>query len=95
MTEDLELLRDGRERFRGNALDSLYQSWCKGWLSEYELRAELSLEKPERAIFFETYLMNGLGPSPSEFAEQGDRCMKDTDHPSVHRLVHPVGEPKC
>ena len=95
VTGDLEFLRDGRERFRGNALDSLYQSWGKGGLSEYELRAEISLQKPERAIFFETYLMNGLGPSPSEFAEQGDRYMKDTDHPSVHRLVHPVGEPKC
>ena len=87
MTEDLEFLRDGRERFRRKALDSLYQSWRKGGLGESELRAEVSLQKPERAVFFETYLMNGLGPSPSEFAEQGDRCMKDTDHPSVHRLV--------
>jgi hypothetical protein len=75
VTEDLEFLTNGRERFRGNASDSFYQSWRKGWLSEYELRAELSLEKPEQAIFFETYLMNGLGPSPSEFAEQGDRCI--------------------
>jgi hypothetical protein len=95
VTEDLEFLKDGRERFRGKALDSLYQSWRKGGLSESELRAEISLEKPERAVFFETYLMNGLGPSPTEFAKQGDRCMKDTDHPSVHRLVHPAGEPKC
>jgi hypothetical protein len=95
VTEDLEFLRDGRDRFRGNALDSLYQSWRMGGLNEYELRAEISLQKPERAIFFETYVMNGLGPSPSEFAEQGDRCMKDTDHPSLHRLVHPQGEPTC
>ena len=95
VTEDLEFLRDGRERFRRKALDSFYQSWRKGGLSEHELRAEISVQKPERAVSFETYLMNGLGPSPTEFAERGDKCMKDTDHPSVHRLVHPAGEPKC
>ena len=96
VTEDLEFLRDGRERFRGKALDSLYQSWRRGGLSEYELRAQISQRKAERAIFFDAYLVNGLGSSQSEFAKQGgDRCMKDTDHPSVHRLVHPAGEPKC
>ena len=95
VTEDLEFLRDGRERFRSNALDSLYQSWREGGLTEPELRAQIAQHKPERAIFFEVYLINGHDPSPSGFAEQGDRCMKDTDHPSVHRLVHPQGEPKC
>jgi hypothetical protein len=51
VTEDLEFLRDRRERFRGNALESLYQSWRKGELSEYELRAKIWQQKPERAIF--------------------------------------------
>ena len=95
VTEDLEFLRDGRERFRGNAFESLYQSWRKGELAESELRVQISQQKPKRAIFFEAYLINGVGPSPSAFAEHGDSCMKDTDHPSVHHFVHPAGEPKC
>jgi len=95
VTGDLEFLRDRRERFHGSTLESLYQSWCKGGLAESELRGQISRQKPERAIFFETYLINGPCPSVQEFADEGDGCMKDTDHPSVHRLVHPAGEPKC
>jgi hypothetical protein len=76
-------------------MDRLYQLWCSGELHECELRAQISQEKPDRAVFFETYLIDGLRPSQAEIFEQGDRCMKDTHHPSVHRLVHAVGEPKC
>jgi hypothetical protein len=76
-------------------MDRLYQLWCSGERHECELRAQISQEKPERAVFFETYLIAGLRPSIAEVFGQGDRCMKDTDHPSVHTLVHPVGEPKC
>jgi len=92
VTEDLEFLRDGRERFRGNALETLYQSWRKGELAESELRVQISQQKPERAIFFETYLINGPCPSVQEFPDEGNRCMKDTVHSSVQRLVHPAGE---
>ena len=95
VTEDLEFLRDARERFRGEKTDRLYQLWCAGGLAECEWRAQISQEKPERAVFFETCLIDGLRPSRVEIFEQGDRCMKDTDHPSVHRLVHPQREPKC
>ena len=95
VTEDLEFLRDARERFRGEKTDRLYQLWCAGGLAECEWRAQISQEKPERAVFFETCLIDGLRPSRVEFFYTGDRCMKDTDHPSVHRLVHPGGEPKC
>ncbi len=94
VTEDLEFLRDARERFRGEKTDRLYELWCSGELAECELQAQISQQKPERAVFFATYSVNGLGSSRSEFAEHGDRCMKDTDHPCVHRLVHPQGEPK-
>jgi hypothetical protein len=95
VTEDLEFLRDARERFRGEKTERLYELWCSGELAERELRAHISQEKPERAVFFETYLIDGLRRSGVEIFEPGDRCMKDTDHPSVHRLVHPHGEPKC
>jgi hypothetical protein len=76
-------------------MDRLYGLWRWGGLPECELRAQVSLEKPERAVFFETYLIDGLRPSRVEIFDTGDMCMKDTDHPSVHRLVHPAGEPKC
>jgi hypothetical protein len=91
VTEDLEFLRDARERFRGEKMDRLYQSWCSGEPDECEVRAQISQQKPERTVFFETYLIDGVHPSQAEIFEQGDRCMEDTDHPSVHRLVHPAG----
>ena len=95
VTEDLEFLRDARERFRGSGIESLYQSWLLGAVGERELRTRISLQKPERAIFFDTYLVNGSRDSQAESAEPGDRCMEDTDHPSVHDFVHPAGERKC
>jgi hypothetical protein len=95
VTEDLEFLRDARERFRGENMDSLYELWRSGGIPECEWRARIAQEKPERAVFFENYLVNGTVFRKSEIYEQGDRCMKDTDHPSVHTLVHPRGEPKC
>ena len=95
VTEDLEFLRDAQERFRGSGIESLYQSWRLGELGERELRARISQQRPERAIFFDTYLVNGHRSLLTENAEQGDRCMKDTDHPSVHHFVHPACERKC
>ncbi|HTS59175.1 MAG TPA: hypothetical protein VMH03_16640 [Terriglobales bacterium] len=93
VTEDLEFLRDARERFRAEKTDRLYELWCSGELSECELRAQISQQRPERTVFFETYLIDGVRASREEIFDQGDRCMEDTDHPSVHRLVHPAGEP--
>jgi len=90
VTEDLEFLSDARQRFRGEKMDRLYQLWCSGGLAKCELRAQISQAKPERAVFFETYLIDGVGFSQAELFEQGDRCMKDTDHPSVHHFVHPA-----
>lgn len=52
VTEDLEFLRDARERFRNERIESLYQSWRSGELAESKLRAEIFPQKPERAIFF-------------------------------------------
>ena len=94
VTEDLEFLSDARQRFRGEKLDRLYQLWCSNGLAECELRAQISQQRPQRAVFFATYLIDGVGFSQAELFAQGDRCMKDTDHPSVHGSVHPAGERK-
>ena len=95
VTEDLEFLADARERFRGSEIESLYQSWLQGPVGTRELPAKISEQKPERAIFFDTYLVNGSRESQAESAEPGDRCMEDTDHTSVHDFVHLTGERKC
>ena len=95
VTEDLEFLTDARERFQEEKIERLYRSWQSGEVAECELRARISQQKPERAISFDTYLVNGHRPSQIEIAAPGDRCMKDTDHPSVHHFVHPQGERKC
>lgn len=92
VTADLEFLREARERFQGNGNESLYNSWRSGELREHELRAKLCQSKPDRAIFFDTFLIQpnrawGTGP-----VREGDRCIKDTDHPSGHPFVHPMGE---
>ena len=59
VTEDLEFLKDARERFRTDNIERLYKSWRAGELAESELRAQISERKAEPAIFFETYLVRG------------------------------------
>jgi hypothetical protein len=88
VTADLEFLSEGRRRFHGDQIESLYKSWRSHELNESELRAKISQQKPERAVFFDTFLIKGTRSSGTELAEPGDRCMKDTGHPSAHRPVH-------
>jgi hypothetical protein len=59
VTEDLEFLKDARERFRTENIERLYKSWRAGELAESELRAQISQRKAEPAIFFGTYLVRG------------------------------------
>jgi len=59
VTEDLEFLKDARERFRTENIERLYKSWRAGELAESELRAQISQRKAEPAIFFDTYLVRG------------------------------------
>jgi len=59
VTEDLEFLKDARERFRTENIERLYKSWRAGELAESELRAQISERKAKAAIFFETYLVRG------------------------------------
>jgi len=61
VTEDLEFLKDARERFRTDNIERLYKSWRAGELAESELRAQISQRKAEPAIFFDTYLVRGDG----------------------------------
>jgi hypothetical protein len=95
VTEDLEFLRDARQRFQEEMIERLYRSWRSGELGNCELRAKIAQQKPERGIFFDTYLVYGHRSSHTENAGQGDGCMKHPDHRSGHPFVHPGGERKC
>jgi hypothetical protein len=95
VTEDLEFLRDARERSQEETIESLYSSWRSGEIGESQLRAEICKWKPERTIFFDAYLLSGARSSDAEEGAMGDRCMKDAVHPTVHHFVHPLGERRC
>ena len=94
VTVDLEFLRDARERFLGDNIESLYKSWSSGLLGECELRAQISQQRPERAIFFDNYLVSAQQSRSAENGCQGDRCMKQKDHRIHHGSRHPVGDAK-
>jgi len=59
VTEDLEFLKDARERFRTENIERLYKSRRAGELAESELRTQISQRKAESAIFFDAYLVRG------------------------------------
>ena len=59
VTEDLEFLKDARERFRTDNIERLYKSWRAGELADSELRAQISQRKAKPTIFFDTYLVRG------------------------------------
>jgi hypothetical protein len=65
--------------------------WYEGTLPLQALE-KISQQRPERTVYFDTYLINGHGPSQLEIGVQGDRCMKDANHPSVHHFVHSACE---
>jgi len=94
VTEDFEFLNEARRRFHCNRFDSLYQAWRSGELLEPDLRVEFSQLRPERTVFFDTYLVRGHWSPFDLERKSGERCVKDADHHSVHRSVHPVGERK-
>jgi hypothetical protein len=90
VTTDLEFLRDARERFQGEKIENLYRSWRSDGLSEPELRAQVSQQRPERAIFFDTYLVNTHTPLFAGNACQGEGCTKHPNHRVRHDSRHPV-----
>jgi hypothetical protein len=94
VTTDLEFLRDAREHFQGEKIENLYRSWRSEGLNAPELRAQVSQQRPERAIFFDTYLVNTHRPLFASNARQGDGCMNPTDHPVRHGSRHSAGDAK-
>ena len=94
MAEDLEFLRDARERFRNENIERLYQSWCSGELRESELRAQISERKAAPTIFFDTYLVPGEHSASAGEAGHGDGCTKDTVHCVRHSSRHVNGAAK-
>ena len=94
VTEDFEFLTDARQRFHGHRFESLYSAWRSGELGEHDLRVEFLPLRPPQTVFFGTYLVkNHRSPLDSE-GKSGERCVKDTDHHSVHHSVHPLCERK-
>ena len=94
VTEDFEFLNEGRRRFHGDRFESMYRAWCAGEVSEQDLRADFSQLRPERTVFFDTYLV-GTHRCPFDLdKKRGERCMKDTGHDPVHCSVHSPGERK-
>jgi hypothetical protein len=58
VTEDFEFLTEARRRFPGDRFDNLYQAWSNGTITEGELRLEFSQFKPDRLVFFGTFLVH-------------------------------------
>jgi hypothetical protein len=94
VTADLEFLNEARRRFHGDRFESLYRAWRSGELGDRELRAEFSQLRPERAVFFDTFLVNPHGSPLAVASGNGDGCTKDTDHLSRHGSRHPEGDAK-
>ena len=94
VTADLEFLNEARRRFHGDKFDTFYRAWSFGELSDRELRVEFSQLRPDRAVFFDTFLVHPHGHPLAVVSEQGDGCVKDTDHLSRHGSRHPEGDAK-
>ena len=94
VTADLEFLNQARRRFHGDRFETLYRAWCFGELGERDLRAEFSQLSPDRAVFFDTFLVNPHGSPLAVVSGNGDGCMKDTDHLWRPGSRHPGGDAK-
>ena len=94
VTADLEFLRDARERFQEEKIENLYKYWHCDGLSVPELRAQISQQRPERSIFFDTYLVNTHRPLVTVNACRGDGCMKHPNHRLRHDSRHTAGDAK-
>jgi hypothetical protein len=88
VTQDLEFLNEARRRFSGDRFQALYQSWALGTTTEPQLLAELSPLRPERQVWFGTFLVREHRSPVSEVFRRGDGCVKDTRNPSCYRSRH-------
>jgi len=94
VTEDFEFLTEGRRRFHGDRFEGLYQDWSTGTVTERQLRLEFSQLKPDRPVFFGTFLVQEHRSPVAEITRCGDGCVKDTRNPPRHRSRHPRGDAK-
>jgi hypothetical protein len=94
VTDDLEFLNEARRRFHGDRFETLYRAWRLGEVRDRELRAEFSQLRPDRAVFFDTFLVNPHGSPLAVGSGRGDGCVKDTNHLSRHGSRHPEGDAK-
>ena len=94
VTADLEFLNEARRRFHGDRFEALYPAWRFSELGDRDLRAESSQLRPDRAVFFDTFLVNPHGSPLAVASEKGDGCMKDTDHLHRHGSRHREGDAK-
>jgi hypothetical protein len=76
---------EGRRRFRGEPLESLYNSWQSSGLDETTLLAQLSRVAPDRCVYFDTYLVKRQPPRATTDSREGERCAEEQSH----QLVHP------
>ena len=94
VTADLEFLNEARRRFHGDRFEALYRAWRFGELGDRDLRAEFSQLRPDRAVFFDTFLVNPHGSPLAVASGNGDGPAKYTNHPQRHGSRHPEGDAK-
>jgi len=94
VTGDLEFLNDAKRRFNGGLFEQLYSAWRTGLLAQETLHREVYESKPEHAVYFDTVYIPDHRSYLERAAKPGERGMKDTLQPIVHRSVHPAGERK-
>ena len=92
VTADLEFLNEARRRFHGEKFERFYKGWCVGEVTEHELRSEFSQLKPERTVYFATYLVDGHRSPLTVANRHCDACMKDTLHVAHHGSRHLDGD---
>jgi len=94
VTADLEFLNEARRRFHGDRFEALYRAWRFGELGDRDLRTEFSQVRPDRAVFFDTFLVNPHGSPLAVASGNGDGSAKYTNHRQRHGSRHPEGDAK-
>jgi len=94
VTGDLEFLNEAKRSFQGERFEGLYSAWRTGQLTKEALRRELCQAKPEHAVYFDTVHVAEHRSYLERSPKRGERGLKDTVQPLVHRSVHPAGERK-
>jgi len=92
VADDLEFLNEARRRFEGARVESLFEAWSAGKITESELRREFS--QPDRAVLFETFRVEEHGSPLSVIVRHGGGCLEDKPDQIRRRSRHPLGDVK-